>query len=312
VVAKIRGLRDFFVTLFFVALGMQLELGAPQVLVTALLLSAVVVISRFVTVAPMLYFAGYGPRVGILSSIALSQAGEFSLVIVSIGLTLGHIDREVTSIVALTLVITATLSTYMVMANHRLARLAAAVLGRFGIHDPASRVDVQHQLETIPEVVVLGFHRVASSLVHATQYGADGQSLLVVDFSPEVYRKLRALEVPVLYGDISHLDTLAHAGVEEARIILSTVSDDFLRGLDNATLLRTVKRLNPRAHVIVCAETIEQARRMYDAGADYVILPRIETARAVLDVLKAIEGGGLDDLRAAAVADLTDRDEVLA
>src|SRR4029453_15950212 len=76
VVAKIRGLRDFFVKLFFVALGMQLELGAPRVLLTALVLSLVVVVSRFLTVTPMLMAAGYGPRVGLLSALALSQAGE--------------------------------------------------------------------------------------------------------------------------------------------------------------------------------------------------------------------------------------------
>jgi hypothetical protein len=50
---------------------------------------------------------------------------------------------------------------------------------------------------------------------------------------------------------------------------------------------------------------------MYAAGADYVILPRIETARAIVDVLDAIERGELDELRARALANLADRTEVL-
>ena len=126
VVAKIRGLRDFFVTLFFVALGMQLELGSPRVLLAALVLSAVVVVEPLPHRRRRCCTSlGYGPRVGTLCSLALAQAGEFALVIVSIGLALGHIDREITSIMALTLVITSTLSTYMVIANHRLARCAA-------------------------------------------------------------------------------------------------------------------------------------------------------------------------------------------
>ena len=118
--------------------------------------------------------------------------------------------------------------------------------------------------------------------------------------------------MPVVYGDISHLDTLEHVGVEHARIVVSTVSDDFLRGTDNMTLLRTVRRLNPSARVIVCAETLEQARRMYAAGADYVVLPRVESARAFLDVIEAIENGAIDDLRASALADLEQREEVMA
>ena len=120
------------------------------------------------------------------------------------------------------------------------------------------------------------------------------------------------MRVPIVYGDISHLDTLEHVGVEHARLVLSTVSDDFLRGTDNMTLLRTVRRINPEARVIVCAETLAQAREMYAAGADYVVLPRVETARAFLDVLDAVARGALDDLRARALADLGGREEVLA
>jgi len=314
VVAKIRGLRDFFVTLFFVALGMQLELGSPRVLFAALLLSAVVIASRFVTVTPMLMAAGYGSRVGILSAIALSQAGEFALVIVSIGLALGHIDREITSVMALTLVITSTLSTYMVMSNHRLARWAVDLLRGFGLrehaHDAVPAAVSAAAAES--SIVLLGFHRVASSLLHAARSGPEGSGMHIVDFSPEVYQRLRAMQVPITYGDISHLDTLEHVGVEHARLVLSTVSDDFLRSTSNMTLLRAVRRINPHARVVVCAETLAQAREMYAAGADYVVMPRLETARAFLEVLDAVAAGTLDDLRARALADLGGRQEVLA
>lgn len=313
VVAKIRGLRDFFVTLFFVALGMQLELGSPRVLLAALVLSAVVIASRFLTVTPMLMAAGYGTRVGVLSAIALSQAGEFALVIVSIGLDLGQIDREVTSVMALTLVVTSTLSTYMVMSNHRLARQATAALQHLGLREhPDEAAEATAAAAAPASIVLLGFHRVASSLLHETRRGGDGTPLRIVDFSPEVYERLRTMQVPVIYGDISHLDTLEHVGVEHAGIVVSTVSDDFLRSTSNMTLLRAVRRINPRACVVVCAETLAQAREMYAAGAAYVVMPRLETARAFLAVLDAVAEGTLDDLRTRALADLGDREEVLA
>jgi Trk K+ transport system NAD-binding subunit len=159
---------------------------------------------------------------------------------------------------------------------------------------------------------MLGFHRVASSLLYQTQGSSNGHEVLVVDFSPEVYRELQAMELPVLYGDISHLDTLEHSGVEAARVVVSTVSEDFLRGTDNLTLLRQIKRLNPNTRVILSAESFDRAREMYAAGADYVVLPRIETARAFFDALEALERGELDDLRARALADLADRKEILA
>lgn len=310
VVAKIRSLRDFFVTLFFIGLGMQLDLGSGGVLGAAVVLSAVVLASRFLTVAPMLHFLGYGPRVGLLSSIALAQAGEFALVIVTIGHALGHVDAEATSIMALALVITSTVSTYMVMANHRIAGAGSRWLAGLGLTPPAEAHAAV--AEEKPDVVIVGFHRVASSLLHAAREAGVQRPFLIVDFSPEVYERLRAAGTPVLYGDISHLDTLAHAGVEDARVILSTVSDDFLRGTDNLSLLKQIRRLNPNARVIVSAETLARAREMYAAGADYVVLPRAESARAFLDVVQALERGELEDLRARALAELADRDEILA
>jgi Kef-type K+ transport system membrane component KefB len=314
VVAKIRTLRDFFVTLFFVALGMQLQIGSIQVVLVAVALSVVVIASRFLTIGPVVYLMGYGSRVGLLCSLALAQAGEFALVIVALGLSLGHIGREVASILALVLVITSTLSTYMIMANHAIARRGVALLKRLGIKErahaePAKGSGGAHGGH---EVMVLGFHRVASSMLYQTQGSGNGRDVLVVDFSPEVYEDLRRMDLPVIYGDISNLDTLEHAGVEGAKVVVSTVSEDFLRGTDNVTLLKQVRRLNPRARVILSAETFERARAMYEAGADYVVLPRVEAARAFLEVLEALDRGELDRLRACALADLADHQEVLA
>ncbi|MGE3268600.1 MAG: cation:proton antiporter [Chloroflexota bacterium] len=313
VVAKIRSLRDFFVTLFFVALGMQLQIDSIQVVLIALALSAFVIASRFLTIGPAFYFMGYGSRVGALCSLALAQAGEFALVIVAVGLSLGHVGRDIASILALTLVITSTISTYMIMGNHAVAHKIVHTLRAFGLPERLRKGDDGPPGHAHgAALVVVGFHRVASSLVYQAQGSSKGHDALVVDFSPEVYRKLTEMDIPVVYGDISHLDTLEHVGIERASVIISTVSEDFLRGTDNLTLLRQIRRLNPDARVILSAETLDRARAMYDAGADYVVLPRVETARAFLDVLESIETGHLGDLRERALADLADREEVLA
>ena len=135
VIAKIRSLRDFFVTLFFVALGMQITIGSASTLVAAGVLSLVVLAGRFVPVMPALKVMKYGQRVGILTSLALAQVSEFSLVIVSLGLGLKHIGQDVVSIVIVALVVTSTVSTYMIQWNHKIAGGIMKLLAKKGVID---------------------------------------------------------------------------------------------------------------------------------------------------------------------------------
>lgn len=308
VIAKIRSLRDFFVTLFFVALGMQITLGSSAILVAACVLSAVVLLGRFVPILPTVRALRYGHRVGLLSSISLAQVSEFSLVICSLGVQLKHIDAGIVSIIAIALVITSTLSTYAIQWNNAIAGRLLKLFARGGIVDPQERETRAGGRRHHP-VVLLGCHRAGSSLVPLL--ADEGKDFLVVDFNPEIQKKLQALGVPCLYGDISHLDTLEHAGIEEAKVLLSTVSDDFLRGTSNLKILQQLRKAAPHAKIIVRAEKVDVAKQMYAAGADYVLLPRQMIAQEIVGLLAKIDGGTLEEARRAEIAALDSRREVI-
>jgi Kef-type K+ transport system membrane component KefB/voltage-gated potassium channel Kch len=312
VIAKIRSLRDFFVTLFFVALGMQITIGSPKTLVAAGVLSLVVLLGRFIPVMPTLKALKYGQRVGILTSLSLAQVSEFSLVIVALGTKIvptPHIGQEVVSIVIVALVVTSTVSTYMIQWNHKIAGAIMKLLAKKGVIDSQEKetksVGKRHH-----SIVVVGCYREASSLVPLLV--EDAKDFLVVDFSPEVHRKLTEMRVPCLYGDISHADTLEHAGIEEAKVILSTISDDFLRGTSNLKILKQLRAMSPHAKIIVRAEKVADARAMYEAGADYVLLPRHLVAEQIRDILRQVENGTLDDAKQAELAAMESRREVVA
>lgn len=308
VIARIRSLRDFFVTLFFVSLGMQITVGSARTLGVALALSAAVLLGRFLPVVPTLRALRYGNRVALLTSLALAQVSEFSLVIVSLGLGLGHVDREIVSVVALTLVATSTISTYLIQWNHAIVGAMLRFLARRGQIDPQERETRAAGRRHHP-IVIVGCHRAASSLVPLL--AEDGKDFVVVDFNPEVHRRLSEMRIPCVYGDISHQDTLEHAGVEEAKVLISTISDDFLRGTNNLTLLKQLRRMNPHAVILVRAEKVADARAMYEAGADYVLLPRHLVAEHVRGLLRRIEEGTLSEARAAELAALEERREVV-
>ena len=82
--------------------------------------------------------------------------------------------------------------------------------------------------------------------------------MFVVDFNPIVYHALQARGVKVHYGDICHADTLAHAGVADAEIVISSVPDSLLKGTSNERLVRHVRAVNPTAKIIATAEVLAQ------------------------------------------------------
>ncbi|MEE9252770.1 MAG: NAD-binding protein [Thermodesulfobacteriota bacterium] len=66
-----------------------------------------------------------------------------------------------------------------------------------------------------------------------------------MDFSPEVEQRLNVMNIASVYGDLGHMDTLKETHIENARIAVSTITDDFLRGTDNLRLLKQVKAAEP-------------------------------------------------------------------
>ena len=106
VIAKVVNIRDFFVTLFFVALGMQIPVPTPWALSVAAALRCFLVATRFLSVFPLLYVTGTGLRTSLLPAINLSQMSEFSLVIAALGLSLGHVDARTVAVLTFVFVIT--------------------------------------------------------------------------------------------------------------------------------------------------------------------------------------------------------------
>lgn len=286
VVAKVRSLRDFFVTLFFVSLGMLLEIPAGGQAILAIAITLIVIASRVLTIWPMVRLVGYDDRVGILSSIHLSQTGEFGLVVVLLGATqYGHIGSDSVSLVIILLLVTSTLSTYLLQFSHPIARRTVLWLSRRRWSRRGPRKRDEADLDNEGAVMLVGCFRTGAFLVHKLR--DRGVPVAVIDFNPGLRRQLDALGVPFIYGDISHLDTLEHSGVEQAKALVVPISDDFLRGIDNARLLKMLRRINPEAKIIVTANSVEQADELYDLGADYVALPDLLSAEAIVAALDA-------------------------
>jgi Kef-type K+ transport system membrane component KefB len=323
VISKVVNMRDFFVTLFFVSLGMQIPnpFENSHMLLTACVASAFLIFSRFISVFPALYFLKNSLRMSLLPSINLTQMSEFSIVIASIGFETGHISYDTFTVIIFIFAITSVISTYAINQNEAIQHALAVLLKKTGFADMKSARQ-EEETSIGKEIALLGFHRTASSLIkemeifdqHDDSSVSMRDKLVVVDFNPEIFKSLQSMGIRIIYGDIGNLETLRHAGIHDVKMVISTIPDAVLVGTDNMKIIRHMKEICPHAKIIVTAESPERAMKMYAAGADYVVMPSIVAAKNLMGAIKLFLKNDTDQMKSFLDAEmemLQNRNEVM-
>jgi Kef-type K+ transport system membrane component KefB len=317
VTAKVTTLRDFFITLFFVALGMTIPVPGMSVMVLALLIAAFTIVSRVVTTFTPLYLMKQGLRASLLPAINLAQISEFSLVVIQTGISAGHIRTETASAASFAFVVLVVVSTFVMVRSDQITRGLIAPLKRIGLrdldHSHGHGAGHEDEHGEARRIVILGFFRAASALLAEIERKNPLvlDQISVVDFNPNVFRTLADRGLHVIYGDISNVDTLLHAGVGKAELIILSVPDSLLKGANNEKLVRHVRTLNPTAKIVATADMLSDVDDLYAAGADYVTVTRLSDAHELYTVIEAVQAGLLEEKRTEIDALLSERREVL-
>ncbi|MGN6553802.1 MAG: cation:proton antiporter domain-containing protein [Verrucomicrobiota bacterium] len=314
VVARVTSLRDFFVTLFFVGLGMTIPMPTFELLGLMLLFSVFLVGSRLLTVFPPLHWMKMGHRISLLPAINLCQMSELSLVLLTLGHRSGDVSERSISIAAFAFAFLAVDTTYAIFGSDTILRKTSPWLAKLGFHDLPKGAAAAGVAVHGRRSFLLGVSWTASSLLEeiTQQKPTLLPEIQVVDFNPRVNEQLRQRGVHVLYGDISQRDVLLHAGVARAEIILCTLPNILLKGASNFKLLRQLRELSPTAKIVVHAESLADIPKLYAAGASYVTAPRLLEAHDLLAVIEAADKGLLDDKCKEQSEQLEDRKEVIA
>ena len=288
VAAKLAGIRDFFVTLFFVSLGLKLSVPTLGTLGFAVATVAIVLVTRLVTVAPATWLVRQGLRTGAVASLNLAQISEFSLVILAIGVGYGHVSAELQSAVLPAMLLAAVVSTYLITFNDAIARMLVAAARRLGAGERGSDAEKRASRGEVRDIVLLGCFREGLALLERieAERPALKRRILVVDFNPELQERLEAAGYAWEYGDLAHPETLTHLGLADARFVVSTIPDSFLKGTDNRTLMLQARQIAPQAQFIVTAEDDTSEEELQQLGAA-VVVPAELTAARVLDLLEA-------------------------
>ena len=268
IVGKITPLRDFFAVIFFVALGMQLQLISKQFTILFLILLVVVIIIKPLIIMFLVRIFGYKKRTSFLTGNALAQTSEFSLIIVTLGLGLGHITQGLFSTLVLLTIITMSLTTYWISYEKKFLNWFSwplNILDRMG----SKNENLEYHGKDSKKIILFGCHRMGSLFLK--EFEKRKGDLVVVDYNPEIIKSLIDKKVPCIYGDFMNSEVIEKAGIKGAEIIISTIADEE----DNLYLIKKARKLNSKVLIFVVAKRISEALILYKAGADYVILPQV-------------------------------------
>ncbi|HEV2695364.1 MAG TPA: cation:proton antiporter [Verrucomicrobiae bacterium] len=313
VAAKITSLRDFFVTLFFVGLGMLIPMPTVTYVLWTIFVCFVLIITRLVTVFPALYSMKQGYRVSLLPAINLCQMSELSLVLLALGKKSGDVSDNVIGICAFAFAFLAIGSTYGILANDALLRKATPWLRKMGLHDLDHTAFLTRAEAKPRRICLLGFSWTASSLLAEIERTRPNliPDIVVIDFNPVVYERLKAKGVYAVYGDITARDVLHHAGASHAELIICSLPNMVLKGANNLKILRQLRELNPHAKIVVHAELLSDLPMLYEAGANYVTAPRLIEAADLLQAVELADKNLLEEKRREQESRLKERSEVI-
>lgn len=275
VIAKLYGVRDFFVTLFFVSLGLKVPAPTWRLLEISLAVAAFVLGSRLLSVAPTVYFLRMGLRNGLLTALNLAQMSEFSLVIMALGASYGHVSAGLSSTVLASMLVTSILATYIIKFNDALTRVLMRA-GRIAhVHEKgAPEEKAGHPESPRRDIVLLGCYRAGMAFLEAVEARAPHlkKRVLVVDYNAALEDQLESRGFHWEYGDLAHPETLHHWGIADASFVICSISDTFLKGITNRRLLAHLKQMAPRAQLVMSAEENQEAAVLLQEGATHVII----------------------------------------
>ncbi|PIR82659.1 sodium:proton exchanger [Candidatus Kaiserbacteria bacterium CG10_big_fil_rev_8_21_14_0_10_59_10] len=274
--ARLTPLRDFFIVMFFILLGAQMHFGdVAALLPAALLLSAFVLFGNPIILMTLMGLMGYRKKTSLQTGFTVAQISEFSLILVALGVTFGHVAPEYLSLVTLVGLLTICGSTYLVLYSDRIYRFLSPYLGLFERSDAHE----SHPHAKRHPVVLFGCNRIGHDFL--ATFEESGENFLVVDYDPDIIAELEKRGIATEFGDASDLDFLSSLDFSQAQLVISTIPDPET----NILITRAVKAAREDAVVMVLAHRVQDALEHYKQGADYVIMPHFLGGRYAAELV---------------------------
>lgn len=275
--SRLKPLRDFFIALFFIILGSEMNIIDLQSSLIPGLVMAFFVLFGNPFILYLLYRAmKFTRKNSFYAGVTAAQVSEFGFVFLFIATQMGYVGSEVLSVFTVVALVTIFVSSYLITYNHQVFRAIKPALDFFG----EDKRSCPREPDDIYDVIVFGYHRLGWKICEALKEMK--VSFAVVDNDPRTLKKLQDREVPHFFGDASEVDFLCELPFAQAKMIISTLPD----AEDQKSLIRYVRSVNQEALVIANLSHIQFLSKLYEAGADYILVPHLVSGQWMADILK--------------------------
>jgi CPA2 family monovalent cation:H+ antiporter-2 len=271
IISDINPFRDVFLSVFFVSLGMILDVNfLREHTGYILLVSLCIILIKAAIVFGLVKLLRYPLRVALLSGVMLAQIGEFSFVLASQGL-----HQNIISGFVYQGFIGASVLTFI--ATPLLVSLTYYLLAKKSIAEGIPLTEKSRQIQLSNHAIICGLGLNGKNLIKVLKN--TGINYVIVDLNFKHIKEAKAKgEKNIIWGDASNAEILKHAGIDSARVLVIAISDRFLtkRCLDIA------KSIKPDLHVIVRTKYVADIDELVKLGADNIIPEEYETSIQIL------------------------------
>jgi CPA2 family monovalent cation:H+ antiporter-2 len=271
--ADVLPLRDLFSSLFFVSVGMLLNVGfALQHLPTLTAVVTGILCGKALTGAAATVALRYPLRIAVLTGLALAQIGEFSFVLARTGLIVGLLSEPSYQVFVAAAVLTMLATPFLLRAAPGLARSIGQLHLLRWVQGNADDASDLRRMALHDHVIIAGFGLNGRNVARALT--AADIPYLVLEMNPQTVRAERRQGTPIAYGDAAQEAVLRHADIATARVLVGALSD----AAATRRVVELARRVNPGVYIVARTRYSQEVAPLMALGANEVIPEEFETS----------------------------------
>ncbi|MCP5092023.1 MAG: potassium transporter KefC [Gammaproteobacteria bacterium] len=261
IVAEIQPFRGLLLGLFFMSMGMSLDLSTFLAQPFSLLgLLVALIVLKFAVLWPLARSFGLRTSSGAAVGLLLSQSGEFGLILFAYTRQLNLIDTALFQQLLLVVVLSMLVTPLIAHLAQRLATM------------PRDLKDTSEEIPVTAPIVVAGFGRVGRRIGQILTMA--GKPYIAVDYNSSLVLRERADGHRIFYGDVRRPEVLRAVGIADADLMIVTL-DDFEATED---IVAAVHQVHPDITILVRGHNAEQCRTLRKLGASLVVSENLEAS----------------------------------